>query len=80
MVDRVLAWLQQFVDVDGAILAKELQHNVPVSDIIHAVFLILIDGSGNAFIVTLFVLYLLFETTQHVPGSLRAQIDNQIQR
>jgi predicted PurR-regulated permease PerM len=43
-------------------------------------FSYLVEGVGNALLVMLLVLYLLAEQSAHAPNSLRAKVDNQIQR
>ncbi len=81
LVDRVQDWLSVFgIHVEGAAILEAIKQSISVPFLVQTTVTVVVDGVGNALLVLLLVLYLLAEASTHAPGSLRAKVDDQIQR
>lgn len=80
--DEIVNWAKIHLGVDGSYLINMLQENLPVSNVVKYTFLYFFNFVTGLFVVFLFTLYLVFETTsaEKTPGGLRDKIDEQIQR
>ncbi len=81
LVDRVQDWLSMFgIHLEGAAILQVIKESISVPFLVQTTVTVIVDGVGNALLVLLLVLYLLAESSSHAPGSLRAKVDDQIQR
>lgn len=81
LVDKLQKWLSMFgIHLEGAAILEAIKQQISVPFLVQTTVTVVVDGVGNALLVLLLVLYLLAEASAHAPGSLRAKVDDQIQR
>jgi predicted PurR-regulated permease PerM len=81
LINRLQRWLAGFgISLEGAAILDALKQQINVPSLVKTTVTVIIDGIGNGVLILLLVLYLLAEQSSHVAGSLRARLDDQIQR
>lgn len=81
LADAVQRWFLVFgVNLEAHMILDVIKEQIPAMELVQGTLTMAVDGLGNALLVLLVVLYLLAENNTHIPGSLRAKVDAQIQR
>jgi len=81
LVGKLQRWLAGFGRMlEGSAILEAVKAQINVPFLVKTTVTVVMDGVGNGLLVILLLLYLLAEQSFHQPGSLRARIDDQIQR
>ena len=81
IVEKLQRWLAGFgISLEGSAILDAVKQQISVPFLVKTTVTVVVDGLGNGLLVLLLVLYLLAEQSTHAPGSLRARVDDQIQR
>ena len=68
MAQTLMVLLHSWFNLDGSNLVDTIRDNLPITNIVHGILSTVFDIVGNAFLIMLFVLYLLFEQSSHPRG------------
>ena len=81
VVEKLQRWLAGFgISLEGSAILDAVKQQISVPFLVKTTVSVVVDGLGNGLLVLLLVLYLLAEQSTHAVGSLRARVDDQIQR
>ena len=81
LINRLQRWLAGFgISLEGSAILEALKQQINVASLVKTTVTVIVDGIGNGVLILLLVLYLLAEQSSHASGSVRARVDDQIQR
>lgn len=81
LVEKLQQWLFHLgISIETDAILSIIRQQISVGEVVQAAMMFLINGVGNCILIILVVLYLLAEQSSHSPDSLRAKVDDQIER